>query len=104
MIIRSEEESFFRTLQDGNFFRTLQDGKGKFASMVNEVKASGKRVMDGKRVFVLYDTYGFPLELTRVLAENEGLGIDEEGFEREMELQRKRAQERRRGAGRNSLR
>jgi len=83
MIIRSEEESFFRT---------LEEGKGKFKAIAKEVKDSGGSVIDGKKVFILYDTYGFPVELTSVLAKGEGLEVDVEGFEREMENQRKRAQ------------
>ena len=84
MIIRSEEEVFFRT---------LAEGKGKFESIVDEVKKAGNDRIDGKRVFILYDTYGFPLELTKALAAAEGLGVDEEGFAASMEEQRNRAKE-----------
>lgn len=84
MIIHSEEESFFRT---------LDEGKHRFASLVEETREAGERVIGGDRVFVLYDTFGLPLELARVLAEGSGLSLDENGFERAMEAQRKRAQE-----------
>jgi alanyl-tRNA synthetase len=84
MIIHSEEESFFRT---------LEEGKSRFASLAEETKEAGERVIGGDRVFVLYDTFGLPLELAKVLAEGSGLSLDEDGFERAMEEQRKRAQE-----------
>jgi len=84
MIIRSEEESFFRT---------LEDGKSRFSSIVKEVKDGGEKVIDGDRIFLLYDTFGFPIELTKTMAHEEGLDIDEKGFERAMEEQRRRAQE-----------
>jgi alanyl-tRNA synthetase len=83
-IVRGEEESFFRT---------LEDGKARFASIVAAAKRSGADRIDGERLFLLHDTYGFPLELTRSLAAAEGLGVDEAGFEEAMEEQRRRAQE-----------
>jgi alanyl-tRNA synthetase len=89
-IVRGEEESFFRT---------LEDGKTRFVSIVNEVKREGGTSVDGARAFLLHDTYGFPLDLTKTLAAAEGLGVDEPGFEREMEEQRQRAQERSSFAG-----
>ncbi len=84
MIIRSEED---------NFFRTIEEGKGRFLSMVDEVKKNGSGRIEGKKVFLLYDTFGFPPELTRALAAEEGLGIDEDGFESAMEEQRRKAKE-----------
>ncbi|MCK4538025.1 MAG: alanine--tRNA ligase [Candidatus Krumholzibacteria bacterium] len=83
-IIRSEEESFFRT---------LEDGKSRFESIVTAVRDEGGSVIDGKKAFILYDTFGFPLELTTALAGKEGFSVDEKGFEEAMKLQRKRAQE-----------
>ncbi len=84
MIIQAEEK---------NFFRTLEDGTGRFSAIVDEVREKGGTGIDGERAFLLYDTFGFPLELTRELASKEGLGIDEAGFEKAMEQQRRRAQE-----------
>ncbi len=83
-IVRAEEESFFRT---------LEDGKRRFAAIVGEARERGETVIDGERVFLLHDTYGFPLELTRALAAAESFGVDEAGFETAMEEQRRRAQE-----------
>lgn len=81
-VIRSEEESFIRTL-----------GKGldRFGKMVAELKNS--QVLDGEGVFALYDTYGFPMDLTRLLAEEQGLEIDEVGFEKAMAEQKNRGRE-----------
>ena len=81
--IRSEED---------NFFRTLEDGRGRFNSIVDEVKDEGRKVIDGERAFVLYDTYGFPLELSVALAGQEGMSVDESGFSAAMKRQRERAQ------------
>ncbi|UCF05986.1 MAG: alanine--tRNA ligase, partial [bacterium] len=84
MIIRAEEESFFRT---------LEDGKARFGAIAHDVKELGGTAIDGEKVFMLYDTYGLPVELTRELASGQGLGIDEDGFTRAMEDQRRRAQQ-----------
>jgi alanyl-tRNA synthetase len=83
-IVKAEEESFFRT---------LEDGKARFAAIARETKERGEAAIGGERVFLLHDTYGFPLELTRALAAAESLGVDDEGFEAAMEEQRRRAQE-----------
>ncbi len=83
-MVRSEEE---------NFFRTLEDGRGRFASIINELRDEGNVRIDGEKAFLLYDTYGFPLELTVALAGTEGMVVDEAGFEAAMEKQRRRAQE-----------
>jgi alanyl-tRNA synthetase len=84
MIVRGEEESFFRT---------LEDGKARFVSIVREAKKTGASVLDGDKAFLLHDTYGFPLDLTKTLAAAEGLAVDERSFEEAMEGQRQRAQE-----------
>lgn len=79
-VIRSEEESFIRT---------LDAGLERFASISADLKA-GDRI-PGDKVFLLYDTYGFPPDLTGILAEEKGLSIDEEGYEKCMEEQKTRA-------------
>ncbi len=83
MIIRAEEESFYRT---------LEDGKSRFAVIVDDIRNDKGKAIAGEQAFLLYDTYGFPLELTIALAAEEGLEVDEEGFAAAMEEQRKRAQ------------
>lgn len=91
--LRSAETKKIIEAEERNFFRLLDDGKDRFAAMVEDAKRAGTRVLDGNLVFLLHDTYGFPLELTRALAADEGLDVDVEGFEAAMEEQRKRAQE-----------
>ncbi len=81
-VIKAEEE---------HFNRTLDRGLEIFDKIKNELKAQKKIVVPGGDVFKLYDTYGFPVDLTRILAEEEGLTIDEKGFEKEMAAQRERA-------------
>ena len=83
-IIKAEEKAFFRT---------LEDGKARFRAIIDETKNAGRERIEGEKVFVLYDTFGFPVELTRSLAAAEDLDIDEDGFEVRMEEQRRRAQE-----------
>jgi len=79
-VIQSEEDRFIRTLDAG------LERFDKFAA-----ELSGSKVIPGDKVFMLYDTYGFPPDLTRLLAEEKGLSIDEPGFEKSMNEQKERA-------------
>ena len=79
-VIKSEEE---------RFIKTLDAGLERFENIVQELK--GAKVISGDKVFQLYDTYGFPPDLTGILAEEKGLSIDEAGFEKCMEEQKARA-------------
>ncbi|MDY5858520.1 MAG: alanine--tRNA ligase [Porphyromonas sp.] len=79
-VIKEEEESFLRTLETGI---RLLDRK-------IEDLGSGK-ALSGEDAFVLYDTYGFPLDLTALILAEHGLGLDEAGFDKAMEAQRERA-------------
>ncbi|MED3549091.1 alanine--tRNA ligase [Cytobacillus praedii] len=81
-VIKNEEE---------RFHETLHDGLAILSSVIKKEKASGNDMIQGEDVFRLYDTYGFPVELTEEYAEEEGMKIDHVGFEKEMELQRERA-------------
>lgn len=81
-VIRQEEERFLATLSEAS--RVAQD-------IVNRLKESGGTVIAGEDAFQLYDTYGFPLDLTEDLAAENGLTVDRVGFERAMEEQRERA-------------
>lgn len=80
--LRGEEDRFLRTLASGLLL--LQE-KIKIA------RQKARKKLEGEEVFLLYDTYGFPDELTRTIARSEGLEIDQETFNRLMEEQRKRA-------------
>ena len=81
-VIRAEEE---------RFMRTLDLGLDRFAKVAAEVKNKNGSAIPGAEVFALYDTYGFPTDLTRVLAEEKGLTIDEAGYNQFMLEQRERA-------------
>ncbi|HLP42904.1 MAG TPA: alanine--tRNA ligase, partial [Fibrobacteria bacterium] len=81
-VIRAEEE---------RFMRTLDQGLDRFGKIAQELKAKKSTVVGGAEVFTLYDTYGFPTDLTRVLAEEQGLTIDEAGYAKHMDEQRERA-------------
>ncbi|MFC1729283.1 alanine--tRNA ligase [candidate division KSB1 bacterium] len=82
MIIKSEEESF------GN---TLDRGIELFNKVAENAKKSGSAVIPGEEAFRLYDTYGFPLDLTELMGRECGLILDEDGFNREMTAQKKRS-------------
>ena len=81
-VIKAEEEKFISTLDTG---LSLVEG------LVEETLKCGKELLPGEQVFMLYDTYGFPRELTAEVARERGLSIDSEGFEAEMEKQKERA-------------
>jgi alanyl-tRNA synthetase len=81
-VIRAEEE---------RFGKTLDSGLDRFARVAQETKAKNQTAIDGAEVFALYDTYGFPTDLTRLLAEERGLAIDEVGYEKHMQEQKERA-------------
>ncbi|GAF35201.1 alanine--tRNA ligase [Lentilactobacillus farraginis] len=88
-VIHSEEDRFNETLNDG--LKLLQD-------VINSTKAAAKKDIDGATAFKLYDTYGFPYELTKEEAADAGLGVDKKGFQAEMQKQKQRARNARSGA------
>lgn len=81
-VMKEEEESFLRT---------LAKGIGMLNASMEQLKAEGKTQLDGTSAFKLFDTYGFPLDLTELICRENGLTLDEEGFAREMEQQKARA-------------
>ncbi|WP_214480391.1 alanine--tRNA ligase [Bacillus sp. SM2101] len=81
-VVKNEEERFHETLNEG---LTI------LASVIKKEKENGSDTISGTDVFRLYDTYGFPVELTEEYAEDEHMKVDHAGFEKEMELQRERA-------------
>jgi alanyl-tRNA synthetase len=81
-VMKEEEESFLRTLDRGiNLLNGAMD----------ELKAHGKTVLDGVSAFRLFDTYGFPLDLTELICRENGYTVDEEQFAQEMQKQKERA-------------
>ncbi|WP_397539407.1 alanine--tRNA ligase [Rummeliibacillus pycnus] len=77
--------------EEVRFHETLHDGLAIFNEVVEAQKAKGETEIPGRDAFRLYDTYGFPVELTEEYAEEVGMTVDEEGFNDEMEAQRERA-------------
>jgi len=84
LVIKGEEE---------RFLKTLDQGVDLFDRLVKDIEAKGERVIGGEDAFRLYDTYGFPVDLTRVMAEEKNMTVDMSGFEKAMESQRSRARE-----------
>ncbi len=80
--------------EEERFEQTLEIGMARLEEMIDETKARGEKVLRGRDAFTLYDTYGFPLELTIEICAEHGLTVDEESFQEELELQRQRARER----------
>ena len=89
-VIRTEEE---------NFAKTIDGGMKIFSDMLAEHKAKGETKFSGEDAFKLYDTYGFPIDLTREMAADEGLSVDEEAFAKAMTEQKNRAREARKALG-----
>ncbi|MGL4694789.1 alanine--tRNA ligase [Enterococcus larvae] len=77
--------------EEKRFHETINEGLEILNQVIEKVKADGEETLSGKDIFKLYDTYGFPVELTEEVAEDEGLKVDHEGFEKEMNGQRERA-------------
>ncbi|MEW6713820.1 MAG: alanine--tRNA ligase [Nitrospirota bacterium] len=77
--------------EEERFAHTLTSGMAIINRLVDEIKSSGKDMIPGSELFKLYDTYGFPLDLARDIAKDNALQIDEEGFDGEMEAQKKKA-------------
>ena len=93
-VVKNEEERFIQTLDNG--LRILNDE-------VSRLKEQKQTVIPGELAFRLYDTYGFPLDLTADIVAGEGFSIDEEGFESAMEEQRQKAREHWKGSGEEAV-
>ncbi|MBE6960990.1 MAG: alanine--tRNA ligase [Ruminococcaceae bacterium] len=89
-VIRVEEE---------NFAKTIDGGLKIFAELLAEHKAKGEKTFSGADAFKLYDTYGFPIDLTIEMVEDEGLTLDQDEFRKQMDEQRKRARKAREALG-----
>ena len=89
-----EKESYVKKvikIEEEKFNETLDQGVEILNGYIAELKEANETVLSGDKAFKLYDTYGFPLDLTEEILEEQGFGIDEEGFHKEMEEQRQRA-------------
>lgn len=81
-VIKEEEDSFLRTLENG--IHMLDEA-------ISLAKEEGKNIISGQQAFTLYDTYGFPLDLTELILKENGMTLDREGFDKEMQAQKDRA-------------
>ena len=110
-VIKAEEERFFETLEQGEQrLEELMNSMTRSKKSVDSAVAGGEgfinpkeigagQTLPGKEAFVLYDTYGFPLELTKEILKTYGFSVDEESFKKEMEAQRERARAGWKGSG-----
>lgn len=91
--LEEKKEFIFKVLtqEEDKFNRTIDQGLGILSEMEAEMAKSGTKELTGKNAFTLYDTYGFPLDLTKEILEEKGYTIDEDGFKAEMEEQREKA-------------
>jgi alanyl-tRNA synthetase len=99
--LQERQELILSTLQDeqNRFMATLGTGTQILSHEINRLKTNGTKQVPGETVFKLYDTYGFPADLTRLICSEQGLTIDEKGFETEMEQSREKARASWKGKG-----
>ena len=95
--VLAEEEQFLRTLDKGMALLSEEMGKFRMSS------GKGAAVLSGDVAFKLYDTFGFPLDLTRVICSESGFAVDEAGFEKAMDRQREMARKNWKGSGEESI-
>ena len=89
-----EKESYIKKvirIEEEKFNETIEQGMDILASYIDELKKNNETVLSGENAFKLYDTYGFPIDLTQEILEEENLSLDEEAFNEEMDKQRERA-------------
>ncbi|MEW6002090.1 MAG: alanine--tRNA ligase [Nitrospirota bacterium] len=91
IVSERERSKILLKMEEEQSLKIVQEGMNLTAEEISKAKKRGDNVLSGEVVFRLYDTFGIHPDLTRDLAMDEGLGIDEEGFQREMELQRQRS-------------
>lgn len=91
--LRANQELILNVIdtEEQRFGQALGTGLNWLERIIDRVKATGEQRISGQDAFMLYDTYGFPLELTAEIAGEQGLAVDNAGFEEEMECQRERA-------------
>lgn len=91
--LEETKEMIFNVLteEENKFNKTIDQGLSILADMEDEMQKNGEKVLSGKNAFTLYDTYGFPLDLTKEILEEKGIEVDEDGFKEEMEKQRQAA-------------
>ncbi|HJD47973.1 MAG TPA: alanine--tRNA ligase [Candidatus Mediterraneibacter norfolkensis] len=81
------------TKEEEQFNKTIDQGLGILSDLIGKLESEKKTTLAGEDAFRLYDTYGFPLDLTKEILEEKGIGVDEDGFQKCMEVQRKKARD-----------
>ena len=91
--LEEKQDFIFKVLtqEEEKFSKTIDQGLSILSDMEKEMEAKGKKVLSGEDAFKLYDTYGFPMDLTQEILEEKGFSIDEKGFKEAMEVQRTNA-------------
>ena len=91
--LQAQRELIMRVMkeEEDSFLRTLSNGISMLNEAMDEVKKEGKTELDGAKAFRLFDTYGFPLDLTELICRENGLTVDEKQFDEEMQKQKQRA-------------
>jgi alanyl-tRNA synthetase len=77
--------------EETSFFRTLEQGLKRMDNLISDAKKKNVQVLNGSAIFELYDTFGFPVDLTSLIARENDLSIDEEGFNKELNQQKERS-------------
>lgn len=93
--LEEKKEFIFKVIakEEEQFNKTIDQGLSILSDMVAETEKKGEKTLDGQNAFKLYDTYGFPLDLTKEILEEKEMSVDEKGFKEAMEIQRKTARE-----------
>ena len=91
--LKAQQELITRVMkeEEESFLRTLSTGISMLEGVIADTKKAGKTVVDGQKAFTLFDTYGFPLDLTELICSEQGLTVDEDTFNAEMKKQKDRA-------------
>ena len=91
--LEEKKSMIFKVLteEENKFDKTIDTGLSILADMEEEMKAKNEKTLSGENAFKLYDTYGFPLDLTQEILEEKGFDVDEDGFKKSMEVQRETA-------------
>ena len=91
--LKAQQELITRVMkeEEESFLRTLSTGISLLENVIADTKKEGKTVVDGQKAFTLFDTYGFPLDLTQLICSEQGMTVDEDTFNAEMKKQKERA-------------
>ena len=93
--LRKEQDNIAKIIleEENTFLKTLGRGLKMIEKLTNELKMDNRKILPGKDAFELYDTFGFPVDLTRLILKEQGLDLDNKGFENEMKEQKNRSRE-----------